>query len=213
MVRRFRSANELHRGWRLVPAASFHLSFENLVFLIMEIMGLHVPCLDDGVGVRHCPVSCLIALSFRAIHAHDDLALADVFLVRPLSGRWRGRRARRRASQGARVETRQPPFRELPAAVGVEPDARRLAGRMTSSRYAELAKCSADTALRNIQDTGRRSHPERGRRAQRELPHGKPGRTRCRPGDRRLKGTPQDRSYPNSSDGYHITATTRSNIT
>ena len=85
--------------------------------------------------------------------------------------------------------------------------------RGTSSRYAKLAQCSAGLARHSGPGRCRRSHPERGRRTQHELPHSKPGRTRRTYGDRRLRGKSSLPAYPNSSDGYHITATTRSNIT
>ena len=71
----FRLVVVLDRGWRLVPAASFHLSFENPVSAAVEISGLHVSCRNDGIGSLPRLVSCLVALRFLVVHAHDDLAL------------------------------------------------------------------------------------------------------------------------------------------
>ena len=67
----------LHRGWRLVPAASFHLSFEDFVSRPAEISGGHIPC--RGLGNLARLVSCFVALRFREIRAH--LALSDVLLA------------------------------------------------------------------------------------------------------------------------------------
>ena len=72
MVFRLRLVSELDRGWRLVPAASFHVSFESPVSGAAKVFRLDVTCCADGIRSGALPFSRHRPLLLVEVDAHDD---------------------------------------------------------------------------------------------------------------------------------------------